>query len=158
MCHWNRFGWEEVVGDVVEHLLGKSLHHRLGLGVQVPNHCVAVPATEELDEVKIHFAAQQGHGTASSKGSSADVFCWYASRVVVRSGSEFELVGDVFGANVAETIVAVVGGEWREASLAVCCVGGDTARVVSWLVWGSSVDGWIDRGRFSHCVRRSFGS
>jgi hypothetical protein len=89
------FGWERSVGgDVItpRHRRGEGpssrggrsnfhcctfllrrLENGLGLHMQVPDHGIDVPAAEDLDEVHIHFSAQERHGAARAQRASTDL-------------------------------------------------------------------------------------
>lgn len=50
------------------HLPGKILKDGNGLDVEVTEHSVALPASEETDEVTVDAGGNEGHGAGSSEG------------------------------------------------------------------------------------------
>ena len=46
---------------MVEHFLSHAFHDGATVLVEVAHHGVGVPATKELDVVRVNLAAQEGH-------------------------------------------------------------------------------------------------
>ena len=62
----------EGVRAVVEHSLRVSVGVGGGLDAQVSEHSVRLPATKELDSVRIYAGAEEGSGAAGSQRAGAD--------------------------------------------------------------------------------------
>jgi len=60
---------------VVNHSLGKIAHDWFGLGSEVTEHYIRLPAADELDDVGVHLGNEKGHGPAGAKRSGRYV-CW----------------------------------------------------------------------------------
>ena len=52
---------EETVRAIIEHFLSHTFHDGATVLVEVAHHGVGVPATKELDVVRVNLAAQEGH-------------------------------------------------------------------------------------------------
>jgi len=54
-------------GATGQHRGSKMLHHGHGLEVQITEHDVGAPATNQLDDAGVDTAAEEGHGAASTR-------------------------------------------------------------------------------------------
>ena len=54
--------------------------------MQVSEHFVGAPAPDEFDDVGVHLAAKEGHGTSGSQCTSGDV-AWKDAEFRVGCGS-----------------------------------------------------------------------
>ena len=74
--HWYqkllKIGVEAIVA-ALQHFVSKTRHDWLGLQVEVPKHCVALPVADEFDGVGVNITIEQCHGATCSKGASTDV-------------------------------------------------------------------------------------
>jgi hypothetical protein len=61
-------------GAMIQHLLRKMTHNRLGLDMQVAQHFIRSPSADELDDVSVDLGAQQGSGTCCAHQRGRDVF------------------------------------------------------------------------------------
>ena len=56
-------------------MVGEGGGKRVSLNVEVPEHFIRVPATEEeANFVGVDLGAEEGHGTTRSEGAGGDVF------------------------------------------------------------------------------------
>lgn len=63
----------ETEGAAAKHGCGETVHHRLGLHVQVSVHLVGAPATDKANAVAVDARAQEGHGPAGAGGAGRDI-------------------------------------------------------------------------------------
>jgi len=63
----------EVVVAMGEHMGGKITHDRFGLYMQIAQHGVRAPATQQLDDVAIDAGAQEGHSTGGPERTCQNV-------------------------------------------------------------------------------------
>jgi len=79
-------GWEKepgrlaiaLAGDqgvvtAMEHDTGVILDEWKGVSMEIMEHGIATPATYDANFIRIHASKQQGHGAASTEGSSCNV-------------------------------------------------------------------------------------
>ena len=72
---WHKDGapiGDEGVVATEEHDLREVAHDGLGLQMEVAEHGVTTPATEELDDIAIDGAAEKGHGAGGPQRAGRD--------------------------------------------------------------------------------------
>ena len=60
---------KESVGATMKHPGRKITHDRLCLDMQVAEHFIRPPTTNEANAVRVDLGAQEGHGTRRSEGA-----------------------------------------------------------------------------------------
>jgi hypothetical protein len=97
---------------VVEHLAGKALHDGFCLEMEVADHGVTVPPAEDLDEVVVNFATEEGHGSASAEGFGSDVLGGETGEVLCGSSGIAKGVRDIVATKGGPvSFGSIVGGE-----------------------------------------------
>ena len=98
----------------LEHERGEVAHDRLCLQVQVPEHFVGTPTTEEADNVRIHLRAEQGHSPRGSKAAGADIGRVNAQRSWAKGNDGgAKCIRNVGGGDAAPNAIAPIGREGR---------------------------------------------
>jgi hypothetical protein len=98
------------------HLPGKILKDGNGLDVEIPEHSVALPASEETDQVAVDAGGNEGHGSGSPEGFDGGI-----CRLVSEEDGGLAQVdvdsigGDAELASPVSLVVAVDGGVVRRA-------------------------------------------
>jgi len=87
----------KTVVAAAQHAGRKVFHEGLGLEVEVAQHFVGSPTTEELDDVGIDVGAEQGGGARSSEGTGRDIIRGETVLSAEQVGSEAQGGGDVGG-------------------------------------------------------------
>ena len=64
---------DEGDGATGEHLLGVVVHGSIGQHVQVPDHSIRLPATNELDSVGVNAGDKQGCSSAGAEQAGVDL-------------------------------------------------------------------------------------
>ena len=64
---------EESVSATEKHSGRKITHDRLRLHMQISQHFIGAPATDEADAIRIHIRTQESHGSGCTEGGSGDV-------------------------------------------------------------------------------------
>ena len=75
---------DQAVVSSMEHDLGVVLDEWKGMGIEVAEHGVTLPAAEDPDLVRIDAPKKKGHGTTRAKGPCGDVVGVNAS--ITRNG------------------------------------------------------------------------
>ena len=65
-------GYQAVV-SAMEHDPGVILDEWKGIGIEVLEHGITLPAAEDLDLVRVNAAEEEGHGTTRAKGLGGKV-------------------------------------------------------------------------------------
>jgi len=63
----------EVVVAISEHMGSKITHVRFGLYMQIAQHVVRAPVTQQLDDVAINVGTQEGHSTGGPERACRNV-------------------------------------------------------------------------------------
>ena len=69
---------DQLVGDeselaTCEHLWGKGAEQGVGLGVEVSEHLIRPPASQEADDVGVYSTTEESVGACGAKASGRDV-------------------------------------------------------------------------------------
>ncbi len=88
----------ESEGAMGEHGSGKAEGDGGRLGMEVAKHRVAAPSTDELDDTRVDFAAEESHGAACTETTGRDIR-GEKPRVWLLPGCKTEHVGDVLAGN-----------------------------------------------------------
>ena len=92
-------GGGEAESAAAEHRGGEAVHHRLGLHVQVAIHFVRLLPTDHTNPVAVDAGAEEGHRSASARGTGGDVRQGVRGvRVEDKGGADTS--GEVGGENV----------------------------------------------------------
>ena len=94
---------------MAQHLRGKVAHSRFGLDVEVAEHFIAPPPTDQANSIGVNLGAKQSHGASGAKGSSRHVRSKETKFRAEEHDGELE-----DGGNVA-------GGDMRPASMRKIC-------------------------------------
>ena len=62
------------VGTIADHERRQMSHDRFGLDMEVVQHGVAIPPTDEADGEAVNFANIKGHGARRPKATGGHVF------------------------------------------------------------------------------------
>lgn len=81
---------------MVKHFRGEVAHDRLGFLMEVAQHRGAVPTAEQLYDIIVAAATEEGHGASGTTRSRGDGVGSDARSVEQDAGSIAELPGDVF--------------------------------------------------------------
>jgi len=66
-----------------------------------------------VNDVGVNVSTEEGHGAASAKGLSGNIFCCEADRWAYNGHGHTKSCCDVFGKNVVAVVGVIVGGEWQ---------------------------------------------
>jgi hypothetical protein len=72
LVHWN--GTVGKQGELsLQHSGGETSHDRFGLDMEVTQHFIGAPATDETDDISVDLSAKEGHGASRTKRASTDI-------------------------------------------------------------------------------------
>ena len=103
---WRKRGGEREVAEM-EHLWSERRGERGSLHVEIPEHGVGAPATDELDDVGVDAGAEEGHGTGRAQGARFHVAELEAKGLAVFGDGFTEESGDRAYAKVMASATGV---------------------------------------------------
>ena len=105
-----RVGMEAIVTSK-EHATGKALHYWFGLQMQVSEHGITLPATDEPNGVAMDIGVEQSHGTTSANGAGTDIRRGIAILGTSGNSSTAKQSSDIGALDVLDSVVSVVGSQ-----------------------------------------------
>ncbi len=82
-------------GAVVEHTGSKIAHDGFGLDMEVAQHLIGAPASDQSDDVGINLGTKKGHGAGGAKGPGGNVGGEEAIERAQNQASSFESGADL---------------------------------------------------------------
>jgi hypothetical protein len=123
--HWNGAVGEQVELGV-QHPGGKPSHDRFGLDMEVPEHFIGAPATDESDNVSVDLGAKEGHCASRTEGAGTDIVMEETELGgIASSNSGAKSISNLGWADTMPTAGEVVGGNGS------CWRGGVVAKVMN---------------------------
>ena len=70
---WDPLIGDQGVGTPCKHALGEGVHNRGGLEMQVTQHLIRAPASEQADDIRVNIGNEECIGTGCSEASGSNV-------------------------------------------------------------------------------------
>jgi len=99
----------QIIISTIKHDTRVAAHNWLGLKVEVTEHAIGCPTTEQLDAIPVDVGIKEGHGTACSEGAGADIGGKEAVGGTMDRGGSLEELSDFGGCHFTPTIASTIG-------------------------------------------------